>query len=165
MVPRCARTGQIVEPMLTDQWFVAMTKPGKDGQSIAGKAMARGDSGEVKFVPEQWVNTWNQWMGNIQDWCISRQLWWGHQIPAWYGTGGELFVARSEEEARAKATAAGYTGELKRDEDVLDTWYSAAAVALLHRSAGRRRRSSRTCSCRPACWSPASTSSSSGSPG
>ncbi len=128
MVPRCARTGQIIEPMLTDQWFVAMTKAGPDGKSIAQKAIDAVDSGAVKFVPEQWVNTYDQWMKNITDWCISRQLWWGHQIPAWYGTDGELFVARSEDEARAKATAAGYTGELKRDEDVLDTWYSSAMV-------------------------------------
>lgn len=128
MVPVCTRTGQVVEPMLTDQWFVAMSKPGKDGKSIAQKAIDVVDSGEVKFVPEQWVNTYNQWMKNIQDWCISRQLWWGHQIPAWYGASGELFVAGSEEEARAKARAAGYTGELCRDEDVLDTWYSAALV-------------------------------------
>lgn len=128
MVPRCARTGQVIEPMLTDQWFVAMSKPGRDGQSIAQKAIDVVASGEVKFVPEQWVNTYNQWMKNIQDWCISRQLWWGHQIPAWYGTGGELFVARSEEEARTKAQAAGYTGPLKRDDDVLDTWYSSALV-------------------------------------
>jgi valyl-tRNA synthetase len=126
MLPICGRTGQIVEPMLTDQWFMAMTKPGKDGKSIAQKAMAAVDSGAVKFVPPQWVNTWNHWMQNIQDWCISRQLWWGHQIPAWYGTGGELFVARNEQEARAQATARGYTGALRRDEDVLDTWYSAA---------------------------------------
>jgi valyl-tRNA synthetase len=126
MVPRCARTGQVVEPMLTDQWFMAMTKTGPDGGSIAGKAMAAVDSGRVQFVPDQWVNTWNQWMKNIQDWCISRQLWWGHQIPAWYGSEGEIFVARSEEEARAKAAAAGYTGPLTRDPDVLDTWYSAA---------------------------------------
>jgi len=128
MVPRCARTGQIIEPMLTDQWFVAMTKAGPDGKSIAQKAIDAVDSGAVKFVPEQWVNTYDQWMKNITDWCISRQLWWGHQIPAWYGTDGELFVARSEDEARAKATAAGYAGELKRDEDVLDTWYSSAMV-------------------------------------
>jgi len=128
MVPRCERTGQVVEPMLTDQWFVAVSKPGPDGKSIAQKAIDAVSSGEVKFVPENWVNTYDQWMKNIQDWCISRQLWWGHQIPAWYGTGGELFVARSEEEARAKASAAGYTGELKRDEDVLDTWYSSALV-------------------------------------
>jgi valyl-tRNA synthetase len=127
-VPRCARTGQIVEPMLTDQWFVATTKPGADGKSIAQKAIDAVASGEVKFVPEQWVNTYNQWMTNITDWCISRQLWWGHQIPAWYGTGGELFVGRDEAEARAKASAAGYEGTLTRDEDVLDTWYSSALV-------------------------------------
>ncbi len=128
MVPRCTRTGQIVEPMLTDQWFVATTKPGPDGTSIAQKAIDVVESGEVKFVPENWVNTYNQWMRNIQDWCISRQLWWGHQIPAWYGDGGEIFVARSEEDARAKAEATGYTGPLRRDPDVLDTWYSSALV-------------------------------------
>ena len=128
MVPRCARTGQVVEPMLTDQWFVAVNKPAPDGKSIAQKAIDAVDSGQVRFVPEQWVNTYNHWMRNLQDWCISRQLWWGHQIPAWYGTGGELFVARSEDEARQRATAAGYTGPLTRDEDVLDTWYSSALV-------------------------------------
>jgi len=127
-VPRCARTGAVVEPMLTDQWFVAVSKPGPDGKSIAQKAVDAVASGDVKFVPENWVNTYDQWMKNIQDWCISRQLWWGHQIPAWFGTGGELFVASSEEEARAKATAAGYSGELQRDEDVLDTWFSSALV-------------------------------------
>ena len=133
MVPRCARTGQIVEPMLTDQWFVAVSKAGpavdgKPGKSIAQKAIDAVASGEVAFVPENWVNTYDQWMKNIQDWCISRQLWWGHQIPAWYGSGGEIFVGRNEDEARAKATAAGYTGALTRDEDVLDTWYSSALV-------------------------------------
>ncbi len=128
MVPRCARTGQVVEPMLTDQWFVAMSKPGADGRSIAGKAIDAVSSGQVRFVPDQWVNTYNHWMNNIQDWCISRQLWWGHQIPAWYGSNGELFVARSEDEARQRATQAGYSGPLTRDEDVLDTWYSSALV-------------------------------------
>ena len=127
-VPRCARTGQVIEPMLTDQWFVAMTKPGAGGQSIAEQAIEVVASGEVKFVPEQWVNTYKQWMNNIQDWCISRQLWWGHQIPAWYGSHGELFVGRNEAEARAKADAAGYSGALTRDPDVLDTWYSSALV-------------------------------------
>jgi valyl-tRNA synthetase len=127
-VPRCARTGQVVEPMLTDQWFVAVNKAGADGVSIAEKARTAVSSGQVRFVPEQWVNTYNHWMDNLQDWCISRQLWWGHQIPAWYGTGGELFVARSEEEARSRAAASGYTGTLRRDEDVLDTWYSSALV-------------------------------------
>ena len=128
MVPRCARTGQIIEPMLTDQWFVAMTKPGAHGKSIAEQAIEAVSSGEVTFVPENWVNTYNQWMNNIQDWCISRQLWWGHQIPAWYGSNGEIFVARNEDDARARAKAAGYEGPLTRDEDVLDTWYSSALV-------------------------------------
>ena len=86
MVPVCGRTGQVVEPMLTDQWFVALSKVSPQDptdKSIAQKAIDAVQSGEVKFVPENWVNTYNQWMNNIQDWCISRQLWWGHQIPAW----------------------------------------------------------------------------------
>ena len=128
MVPRCARTGQIIEPMLTDQWFVAVSKPGRDGKSIAEKAIEVVQDGRVKFVPEQWVNTYNQWMNNIQDWCISRQLWWGHQIPAWYGTDGSVHVGRNEHEAAQKAKLAGYEGPLTRDEDVLDTWYSSALV-------------------------------------
>ncbi len=129
MVPRCARTGQVVEPMLTDQWFVAMTSKGNQhntsGTSIADKAIAAVQSGQVKFVPENWVNTYNQWMNNIQDWCISRQLWWGHQIPAWYDEQGQVYVARNEAEAQALA-GAGKT--LTRDPDVLDTWYSSALV-------------------------------------
>ncbi len=124
MLPICARTGQVVEPMLTDQWFVAMTKPGAAGVSIAQGAIDSVASGDVKFVPEQWVNTYNQWMNNIQDWCISRQLWWGHQIPAWYDEDGNVIVARNEAEAQAKAPGA----KLTRDEDVLDTWYSSALV-------------------------------------
>ena len=127
-VPICTRTGQVVEPMLTDQWFVAMTKPGKGGTSIAAKAIDAVETGAVKFHPAQWINTYNQWMNNIQDWTISRQLWWGHQIPAWYGSGGELFVATGEAEAHAKAKATGYDGALTRDPDVLDTWYSSALV-------------------------------------
>ncbi len=125
-VPRGDRTGVVIEPMLTDQWFVAMSKPGADGTSIVGKALECVGSGEIKFVPENWVNTYNQWLNNIQDWCISRQLWWGHQIPAWYGENGEIFVAHDEAEAKAQAAAAGYTGALTRDPDVLDTWYSSA---------------------------------------
>ncbi|MFZ3127924.1 MAG: valine--tRNA ligase [Rhodoferax sp.] len=127
MVPRCARTGQIIEPMLTDQWFVAMSKVSPQdptGKSITQKAIDAVQSGEVKFVPENWINTYNQWMNNIQDWCISRQLWWGHQIPAWYDEEGNVIVARNAAEAQAKAP--GKT--LRRDEDVLDTWYSSALV-------------------------------------
>ncbi len=127
MLPICARTGQVVEPMLTDQWFVAMTKVSPQdptGKSIAQKAIDAVASGQVQFVPENWVNTYNQWMNNIQDWCISRQLWWGHQIPAWYDEDGQVHVARTEAEAQAKAP--GKT--LRRDEDVLDTWYSSALV-------------------------------------
>jgi len=127
MVPRCARTSQVIEPMLTDQWFVAMTQVSDTdptGKSITQKAIDAVKSGEVKFVPENWVNTYDQWMNNIQDWCISRQLWWGHQIPAWYDEDGKVYVARDEAEARAQAP--GKT--LRRDEDVLDTWYSSALV-------------------------------------
>ena len=125
-VPRGDRTGMIIEPMLTDQWFVAMSKPSADGKSITQKALDVVASGEIKFYPENWVNTYNQWLNNIQDWCISRQLWWGHQIPAWYGDDGKVYVAHDEAEAKAIAAEAHYTGNLKRDDDVLDTWYSSA---------------------------------------
>ena len=130
MVPICTRTGQVIEPMLTDQWFIAMDKVAKPGtgdatgKSIAQKTIDAVASGQVKFVPENWVNTFNQWMNNIQDWCISRQLWWGHQIPAWYDEDGNVYVAKSEAEAQAQAP--GKT--VRRDEDVLDTWYSSAMV-------------------------------------
>lgn len=125
-VPRGDRTNVVIEPMLTDQWFVAMSKPTEDGKSITQKALDVVESGEVKFYPENWVNTYNQWLNNIQDWCISRQLWWGHQIPAWYGDNGEIYVAHDEAEAKQLAEQDGYTGALNRDEDVLDTWYSSA---------------------------------------
>jgi valyl-tRNA synthetase len=139
LAPRCERTGQIVEPMLTDQWFVALSKPGaKDsplkGASIAEKAIEVVANGQVKFVPANWVNEYNHWLNNIQDWCISRQLWWGHQIPAWYpaepkgANAGLVFVALTEQEALAQAKDAGYHGALRRDLDVLDTWFSSALV-------------------------------------
>ncbi|MBO9536903.1 valine--tRNA ligase [Herbaspirillum sp.] len=129
MVPRGDRTGVVIEPMLTDQWFVAMSKPAPEGtyfpgKSIAETALEKVASGEIKFVPENWTNTYNQWLNNIQDWCISRQLWWGHQIPAWYDEEGNIYVARSEEEARAQAGGKAVT----RDADVLDTWFSSALV-------------------------------------
>ncbi|WP_114814781.1 valine--tRNA ligase [Paraburkholderia kururiensis] len=133
MVPRGDRTGVVLEPMLTDQWFVAMSKPAPEGTFTPGKSIAETAldvvrNGQIRFVPENWTTTYYQWLENIQDWCISRQLWWGHQIPAWYGDNGEVFVARTEDEARAQAAAKGYTGALKRDEDVLDTWFSSALV-------------------------------------
>jgi valyl-tRNA synthetase len=125
-VPRGDRTGVVIEPMLTDQWFVAMSKPAEDGKSITQKALDVVASGEIKFYPENWVNTYNQWLNNIQDWCISRQLWWGHQIPAWYSDAGKVYVAHDEAEAKTLAAKDGYTGQLVRDNDVLDTWYSSA---------------------------------------
>ena len=129
MVPRGDRTGVIIEPMLTDQWFVAMSKPAPEGTFFPGKsltevALEKVANGEVRFLPENWVNTYNQWLNNIQDWCISRQLWWGHQIPAWYDDEGNIYVARNEEEAKAKAGGKN----LRRDPDVLDTWFSSAMV-------------------------------------
>jgi len=117
-VPRSGRTGVIVEPMLTDQWFVAMEKPAQAGL----EAVARG---AVRFYPEHWTATYNQWLENIQDWCISRQLWWGHQIPAWYDDEGKVYVGRSEAEIRDKHKIAS---ALRRDPDVLDTWFSSALV-------------------------------------
>jgi valyl-tRNA synthetase len=117
-VPRSGRTGVIVEPMLTDQWFVAMESMAKKGLEVVAK-------GEVKFFPEHWTKTYNEWLENIQDWCISRQLWWGHQIPAWYDDRGRVFVGRNEEEIRKKHDI---SSSLKRDPDVLDTWFSSALV-------------------------------------
>ena len=132
MTPKGDRTGSVIEPMLTSQWFVAMSATPNGGEpdsefkglSLADKAKKAVDSGAVRFIPENWVNTYNQWMNNIQDWCISRQLWWGHQIPAWYDEAGNVYVARNQAEAEKQA---GKTG-LTREEDVLDTWFSSALV-------------------------------------
>ena len=115
MIPRGDRTHSVIEPMLTDQWFMAM-------EGLAKRALGVVASGELKFVPENWTTTYRQWLENIQDWCISRQLWWGHRIPAWYDENGKVYVARTEEEARLQANGASLT----RDEDVLDTWFSSA---------------------------------------
>ena len=133
MVPRGDRTGVVIEPMLTDQWFVAMSKPAPagthfPGKSIAEVALEKVSNGDIKFVPENWTTTYNQWLNNIQDWCISRQLWWGHQIPAWYDETGNIYVARDEADAKAQALKAGHSGTLTRDADVLDTWFSSALV-------------------------------------
>ncbi len=132
-VPRCGRTGAIVEPLLTDQWFVAMSKTASansphPGKSIAESALDVVARGEIRFHPENWTTVYNQWLTGIQDWCISRQLWWGHQIPAWYDDQGRIIVGRDEAEAKKHAAAAGYSGVLTRDVDVLDTWFSSALV-------------------------------------
>ncbi len=119
MVPRGDRTGQVIEPYLTWQWFVQMDRLGARG-------LKRVEDGDVRFVPGNWISTYRHWLGNIQDWCISRQLWWGHRIPAWYGDNGEIFVGRDETEARERAAASGYTGALRQEADVLETWFSSA---------------------------------------
>ena len=126
MQPKSDRTGVVIEPMLTDQWFMDLTQKGK--AAIVEPALSAVNSGEIRLIPENWNSTYNHWLENIQDWCISRQLWWGHQIPAWYGEQGEVFVARTEADAQAQAKAAGYTGALRREDDVLDTWFSSALV-------------------------------------
>ncbi|AJP48674.1 valine--tRNA ligase [Rugosibacter aromaticivorans] len=151
-VPRSDRTHAVIEPMLTDQWFVAMSEPGANGKSITAQALEVVANGEVHFHPENWVNTYNQWLNNIQDWCISRQLWWGHRIPAWYDSMGTIFVTHSERDAleqfenhlaemtdRAKSDANIENQEtglevveilrqkgIRQDDDVLDTWFSSA---------------------------------------
>jgi valyl-tRNA synthetase len=118
-VPRGDRSGQVIEPYLTWQWFVKM-------DTLAARGLELVEHGHVRFVPENWINTYRHWLGNIQDWCISRQLTWGHRIPAWYTDSGTVIVARSEAEAAEKAAAQGYTGALRRDDDVLETWFSSA---------------------------------------
>ncbi|MGB0565398.1 MAG: valine--tRNA ligase [Alteromonas macleodii] len=117
-VPRGDRTGAVIEPYLTDQWYVAV-------ESLAKPAIEAVESGEIRFVPENWNKTYYQWMHNIQDWCISRQLWWGHRIPAWYDESGNVFVGRTEEEVREKHDL-GSDVTLSQDDDVLDTWFSSA---------------------------------------
>jgi valyl-tRNA synthetase len=138
MQPFGDRSGVVIEPMLTDQWYV-------DAETLAKRAIEAVEKGETRFVPESWTKTYFQWMRNIEPWCVSRQLWWGHQIPAWFGPDGHVYVAESEEEATkaaiARLTAEGYSLEdinnmrrheggegplLVRDEDVLDTWFSSA---------------------------------------
>jgi valyl-tRNA synthetase len=145
IVPRCGRTGEAVEPMLTDQWYVAMQTPappthplwpGKTIQQLCLDAVSEagivdpktGEAGRVRFVPEEWISTYLHWINNIQDWCISRQLWWGHQIPAWYDEAGNVHVARTEADARAQAARklGRAPATFRRDDDVLDTWFSSA---------------------------------------
>ncbi len=130
-VPVSQRSGAVIEPMLTDQWFVDLTsdtlRDGRPGgrKAITEPALQAVTSGAIKFVPENWSTTYTQWLANIQDWCISRQLWWGHRIPAWYDEAGNIFVGEDEADARAHA-ATPPIGALRQDEDVLDTWFSSA---------------------------------------
>ncbi len=118
MVPRGDRSGAVIEPYLTDQWYVRIAP-------LAGPAIAAVENGDIRFVPDNWKNTYFEWMRNIEDWCISRQLWWGHRIPAWYDAEGNVYVARDEVELREKY---GLPADLPlhQDEDVLDTWFSSA---------------------------------------
>ena len=118
MVPRGDRSGAVVEPYLTDQWFVKIAP-------LAEPAIKAVENGDIRFVPDNWKNTYFEWMRNIQDWCISRQIWWGHRIPAWYDDAGNIYVGRSEKEAREKNNL-GNELDLKQDNDVLDTWFSSA---------------------------------------
>ncbi len=118
VVPRGDRSGAVIEPFLTDQWYVKVGP-------LAKPAVEAVERGRIRFVPDNWKNTYYEWMRNIQDWCISRQIWWGHRIPAWYDAQGNIYVGRSEDEVRRRhALAADYP--LRQDEDVLDTWFSSA---------------------------------------
>ena len=178
VVPRCERSGEIIEPMLTDQWFVAMTKPAPDthpyfpGKSFQDICLQRSTrppdrrrrAGAIRFVPEHWTSTYNHWLDNVQDWCISRQLWWGHRIPAWYDEAGNVYVARNDAEARAQGA-----GKLGREPSLRAGRRRArhlvlvgAVVPLDARLAGGDARAAHVPADRR-CWSPASTSSSSGS--
>lgn len=132
-VPISQRTDAVIEPMLTDQWFLDLTsdtrvdgQPGPGGRkAITEPALAAVRDGEIRFVPENWSSTYNQWLENIQDWCVSRQLWWGHQIPAWYDEAGNIFVGEHVDDAIAHSSIKP-VGQLRQDEDVLDTWFSSA---------------------------------------
>ncbi|NBU15342.1 MAG: valine--tRNA ligase, partial [Alphaproteobacteria bacterium] len=119
-VPHGDRSNSAIEPYLTDQWYV-------DAKTLAKDALESVRAGRTKFVPDNWTKTYYQWLENIEPWCVSRQLWWGHQIPAWYGPDGKVFVASNENDAALEAqNHYGAKTELTRDEDVLDTWFSSA---------------------------------------
>ncbi len=118
MVPRGDRSGAVIEPFLTDQWYVKVAP-------LAAPAIQAVKEGDIRFIPDNWKNTYFEWMNNIEDWCISRQIWWGHRIPAWYDEQGDIYVGRSESEVRNKHNL-GADVVLRQDEDVLDTWFSSA---------------------------------------
>ena len=158
MVPRGDRTGAVVEP-IPHRPVVR-----EDRAARRAGASRRSRSGRTRFVPENWAKTYFQWMRNIQDWCISRQLWWGHHIPAWYDAHGNVYVGRSEAEVRAQhGLGAGVA--LRQDEDVLDTWFSSALWPFSTLGWPEQTPRARTLLPVDACSSPASTSSSSGSRG
>ena len=154
-VPRGDRSGAVLEPYLTDQWYVKIAP-------LAQPAIAAVEQGRTRFVPENWSRTYFEWMRNIKDWCISRQLWWGHRIPAWYDAQGNIYVGRSEAEVRARHQLPAGSA-LRQDEDVLDTWFSSALWPFSTLGWPQRTARAGDASTRAACWSPASTSSSSGS--
>ena len=158
-VPHGDRSNVVIEPWLTDQWYV-------NAAELAKPAIAAVESGKTAFVPKNWEKTYFEWMRNIQPWCISRQLWWGHQIPAWYGPDGHVFVAEDGSCARRRrpTRTTARRAALKRDEDVLDTWFSSGAVAVLDARLAGQDAGARALLSDRACSSPASTSSSSGSP-
>ncbi len=153
-VGKCQRCKTVVEPLVSTQWFVK-TKP------LAEQAIEVVETGRIEFVPENWTKTYYEWMYNIRDWCISRQLWWGHRIPAWHcGDCREIIVAR---EAPPSCPRCGST-DLEQDPDVLDTWFSSGPVAVLDARLARATRRTWPSTTRPRCSSPASTSCSSGWP-
>ena len=157
-MPHGDRGNVPLEPWLTDQWYV-------DAKTLAEPAIKAVEEGRTRFVPEQWTKTYFEWMRNIQPWCISRQLWWGHQIPAWYGPDGTIFVEMSEELAAAAARQHyGKDVPLRRDDDVLDTWFSSALWPFSTLGWPEPNAGARSATIPATCWSPASTSSSSGSP-
>ncbi len=133
--PRGDRSGAIIQPMLTNQWFLNMNKPAPQGtinagMSISEMAIKAAESGLIEFYPENWKNVYKNWLSNIKDWCISRQLWWGHRIPAWYTNNGKIIVARNEAEALKKAQNIELSESVLQDEDVLDTWFSSSLIPL-----------------------------------
>ncbi|UOF94147.1 MAG: valine--tRNA ligase [Bordetella sp.] len=135
MQPIGDRSGAILEPMLTNQWFMNMTKPAPEGTINSGKSISEiglnvVEQGLIKFYPKNWKNIYVNWLNNIEDWCISRQLWWGHQIPAWYSSSGKIIVASNKTEAIQKAKDMNISGDLKQDPDVLDTWFSSSLIPL-----------------------------------
>ena len=158
-LPTGDRSGVTIEPWLTDQWYV-------DAATLAGPALTAVEEGRTEIIPKQWEKTYFDWLRNIQPWCISRQLWWGHRIPAWYGPDGKYFVEETETEAKQAAAAHyGHAVALKRDNDVLDTWFSSALWPFSTLGWPEQTPELSTALSRPICWSPVSTSSSSGSLG